>query len=144
MRVTRGVSDLRAGSMQISAGPAWSGFESVTTVWTGGYLLADQAVKTPTKPADVWNAIADLKLITLGSFRNWRRHHRSGIDSELATTFFGKSFATLVRSRREPAAMLDSPGESFTERSFSFVVHRGWCGRLFGTGMSVVGCSLVV
>jgi hypothetical protein len=40
--------------MQSAACPAWSSFESVTIDWTGGYLRADQAVKTPTKPAEVF------------------------------------------------------------------------------------------
>jgi len=34
-----------------------------------GYLLADQAVKTPTKPAVVRIAIAVVWMNTLGSFR---------------------------------------------------------------------------
>jgi hypothetical protein len=56
--------------MQMTADAAWSSFESVTTVWTGGrFLLVDQAVKTPTKPAVTANAIALSGLNTLGSFR---------------------------------------------------------------------------
>jgi hypothetical protein len=49
---------------------ARTGFESVTTVWTGGgKRQPGQAVKTPTKPAAVRNAMAILEVNTLGSFR---------------------------------------------------------------------------
>ena len=69
MRVTRGVSDLRTGECRFLR--VLPGRASKASPPTGpvGYLLADQAVKTPTKPAEVWNANADLIVITLGSFR---------------------------------------------------------------------------
>ena len=55
-RHTRG--EWHGSRAQIAAEAALSGSESVTTVWTGGELPADQAVKTPTEPALIANANA--------------------------------------------------------------------------------------
>jgi hypothetical protein len=57
-----------AGS-RISAGAAWSSFESVTTDLTGGKLLPGQAEKSPTKPARVASVGINQFVITRGSFR---------------------------------------------------------------------------
>jgi len=70
--------DRRQTDAQCCADAAWSSFESVTTVWTGGLRATDQAEKTPTKPAVMLNASALVKSNTLGSFR------RSGVGFTVA------------------------------------------------------------
>jgi hypothetical protein len=66
--VIRGVSDLRAGQCRdllVLPGRASKASHRLDRC----YLRADQAVKTPTKPAEVWNATAGSEINTLGSFR---------------------------------------------------------------------------
>src|SRR5918997_2090900 len=93
MRVTHGVNDLRQACAD-GCGCRLVELRERHHRLDRWMLLADQAVKTPTKPAVVQDAIASSEINTRAPLVCRRRHHRSGRRARCATLFSQLRFPT--------------------------------------------------